>query len=72
MGYYQSGQSNEAGSELALGRQMIDDKFKAGLDHGRPGSGFWYDWVYARHLSREAAALIHYDSEPSGPADSGQ
>ena len=72
MAYYQSGQSNEAGSELALGRQLIDDKFKTGLDHGRPGSGFWYDWVYARHLSREAAALIHSDSEPSGSSNSGQ
>ncbi len=68
MAYYQSGQTSEACSELALGRQLIDDKFKTGLDHGRPGSGFWYDWVYARHLSQEAAALINCDSEKPGAA----
>jgi hypothetical protein len=63
MAFYQNGQTNEACTELAKGRQLIDEKFKAGLDHGRPGSGFWYDWVYARHLSQEAAALIHCDSD---------
>jgi tetratricopeptide (TPR) repeat protein len=65
MAYYQNGQTNEACTELAQGRQLIDEKFKTGLDHGRPGSGFWYDWVYARHLSQEAAALIHCDSDKS-------
>ena len=65
MAYYQNGQTNEACTELAQGRQLVDEKFKTGLDHGRPGSGFWYDWVYARHLSQEAAALIHCDSDKS-------
>jgi hypothetical protein len=65
MAYYQNGQTNEACTELAQGRQLIDEKFKTGLDHGRPGSGFWYDWVYARHLTLEAAALINCDSEKS-------
>jgi serine/threonine protein kinase len=63
MTYYQNGQTNEACSELALGRQLTDEKFKIGLDHGRPGFGFWYDWVYARHLAQEAAAMINCDSE---------
>jgi tetratricopeptide (TPR) repeat protein len=45
MAYYQNGQTNEACTELAQGRQLIDEKFKTVLDHGRPGSGFWYDWV---------------------------
>jgi tetratricopeptide (TPR) repeat protein len=63
MAYYQNGQTNEACIELAQGRQLIDEKFKTSLDHGRPGSGFWYDWVYARHISQEAAALINCDSD---------
>jgi serine/threonine protein kinase len=65
MAYYQTGQTNEACTELAQGRQLVDEKFKTGLDHGRPGSGFWYDWVYARHLSQEATALINCDSDKS-------
>ena len=58
MAYYQNGQTNEACTELAQGRQLVDEKFKTGLDHGRPGSGFWYDWVYARHLTQEAATNL--------------
>jgi serine/threonine protein kinase len=65
MSYYQNGQTNEACAELAQGHQLIDEKFKTSLDHGRPGSGFWYDWVYARHLSQEATALINCDSAKS-------
>jgi hypothetical protein len=62
MALYQKGQTNEACTELAQGRLLIDEKSKTGLDHGRPGVGFWYDWVYARHLSQEAAKLINCDS----------
>jgi hypothetical protein len=62
MAFYQNGQTNEAGTELVQGRQLIDEKFKTGLDHGRPGSGFWYDWVYARHLVQEAAAVTDCDT----------
>jgi len=65
MAYFQNGQTNEACAELAQGRQLIEEKFKTGLDHGRPGSGFWYDWVYARHLAQEASALINCDSGKS-------
>ena len=63
MAYYQNGQTDGACTELTLARQLIDDKFKNGLDRGHPGSGFWYDWVYARRLSQEAAALVNCDSE---------
>jgi hypothetical protein len=62
----QKGQTDEVCPELALGRRLIDEKFKGGLDRGRAGAGFWFDWVYARQLSREAAALINCDSEQSG------
>ena len=58
MACYQQGQTIEACAELALGQQLIDDKFKSDLDRGRAGFGYWYDWVYARHLAREATTLI--------------
>jgi hypothetical protein len=65
MAYYQNGQTDEACTALGQSRQLLDDRFKTSLDHGRPGSGFWYDWIYARHLAQEAAALIHCDSDKS-------
>jgi hypothetical protein len=66
MALHQKGQTDEVCAELALGRRLIDEKFKSGLDRGRAGSGFWYDWVYARHLAQEAAALINCDSDQPG------
>ena len=72
MADFQRGQTDEAGSELAQGRQLVDQKFQAGLDRGQAGPGDWFDWVYARHLVREATALLHSDSELSGQSDAGQ
>ena len=66
MAYYHLGQTDDAGTELAQGRQLIDAKFKVGLDHGQAGIGLWFDWVYARHLWREAASLVGDGSAPAG------
>jgi serine/threonine protein kinase len=66
MAFFHQGQTNDACAELAQSRQLVDAKFASGLDHGQSGVGFWFDWVYARHLSREAAALINCDSMPPG------
>ena len=63
MSYYQLGQTNEAGSELAQAQQLIGEKFKSSLDRGQAGTAFWFDWVYARHLLQEATALINSDPE---------
>jgi tetratricopeptide (TPR) repeat protein len=53
------GQTGEARSELTQARSMIEDKFKKnGLDRGTGVQGFWFDWLFARILLREAAALI--------------
>jgi serine/threonine protein kinase len=65
MAYYHQGQTNEAGSELVQARQLVDAKFKSGLDRGRAGAGFWFDWVYARQLVREAGARINCDAARS-------
>ena len=54
MSNHQLGQSENARFELAQSRKLIDNKFKAGLDPGDAGQGFWFDWVLAQVLEREA------------------
>jgi tetratricopeptide (TPR) repeat protein len=58
MSCYQSGQIDEARSQLSKGRAVLESNFKNGLEHGNAGQGMWYDWVFARILLREAAAMI--------------
>jgi len=59
------GQTDAARSELTQARGMIEDKFKNGLDRGTGVQGFWFDWVFARILLREAAVLIEGTSAQS-------
>jgi hypothetical protein len=54
----QLGQEREAHSELAGGREIIESKFRNPMDGGTPVQGFWFDWVFARILLREATAMI--------------
>jgi len=58
MSCWQLQQTSEARSELAVGHEMIETKFKSGLDRGTGVQGFWFDWVFGRILLREAEALI--------------
>jgi hypothetical protein len=51
-------QMAEARSELAESREIIRGRFAAGLNAGNATYGYWFDWVSARILLREAAALI--------------
>jgi hypothetical protein len=67
MAYFQEDRTDDACAELAQSRKLIADKFKAGLDPGHAGEGFWFDWLFARHLSQEAAALVQCDREDVGP-----
>jgi hypothetical protein len=69
MAYYQSGQAGEAGAELAQSRQLIEAKFQNELDHGKSGTGFWYDWLFARLLLTEATGLIQGVSVPPEKSD---
>ena len=57
MSHYQLGQLNEARSELAQSREMIENKFKTGLDQG-DGNGYWFDWLLGKILLQEASSLI--------------
>jgi serine/threonine protein kinase len=58
MSCWQLGQKSEAEAELNQGREMIEAKFKNQLDRGSGVQGFWFDWVFARILLREAKSLI--------------
>jgi hypothetical protein len=58
MALYQSGQKSEAAREFNLGREAIEKNFAQGLKQGNGDQGFWFDWVFARILMREAGSLI--------------
>ena len=58
MSCHQQGKADEAGSQLAKARAVIEAQFKNGLGNGNNTLGMWYDWVFARILLREAAVLI--------------
>jgi len=58
MSCWQMGKKSEAEAELNQGREMIESKFKSGLDRGSGVQGFWFDWVFAKILLREARGLI--------------
>jgi hypothetical protein len=73
MAEYQCGESSEADSELGQQRQLVEAKFRAGLDRGRAESGYWFDWYFASLLLKEATSLIDGSSPPmktaSNPPD---
>jgi hypothetical protein len=69
MSSFQIGQPDVARSELARARGIIDKEFKAGLSQRDGSRGFWYDWVFARVLLREAGALIEKDAQILPPAE---
>jgi tetratricopeptide (TPR) repeat protein len=51
-------QRDEARTQLALAREAIENKFKTGLERGTGVQGFWFDWVFAKILLREATGLM--------------
>jgi eukaryotic-like serine/threonine-protein kinase len=58
MSCYKLGEVETARWELTQGRDMITAEFAKELDEGNGEDGFWYDWLFARILLREAEALI--------------
>jgi len=63
MSCHRLGQAPEAVSELDQGRESVQGKFYDALDAGSAAHGFWFDWIFARILLREATTLI----EPTPP-----
>jgi serine/threonine protein kinase len=58
MASHQLGEVDEARSELAVGRKLVEARFSAGLAPGNGNEGFWFDWLFARVLLREAETLM--------------
>ena len=58
MSCWRMNQPQAAQSEFSQGREMIETKFKGGLDQGNAAQGFWFDWVFARILLHEASELV--------------
>jgi hypothetical protein len=54
----QLGNTTEAAAELAKGRVTIEKKFSDTLDRGEGTRGFWFDWIFARVLLKEATAQV--------------
>ena len=52
------GKAQEARTELAQAQETIENKFKNELDRGTPVQGFWFDWVFARVLLKEAEQMV--------------
>jgi serine/threonine protein kinase len=59
MAYHQAGDGKQAAAELSEGREMIEEKFLRGLKQGDDSGGYWYDWLFARILLREAESQIN-------------
>ena len=59
------GQTENARSELAQSRELIDNKFNAGLSLGDGNQGYWFDWVLGQILEREAISDI--ETAPPAP-----
>ncbi len=58
MTHQQSSESKLARLELAEARGVIEQRFSGNLDMGNGNEGYWFDWLLARVLLREAALLI--------------
>ena len=58
MSYHQLGQAEQARSELAKSREMVEERSKTAFVAYEDWHGWWFDWFLGRLLEREAAAMI--------------
>jgi serine/threonine protein kinase/tetratricopeptide (TPR) repeat protein len=58
MAWHRLEKSVEARAELDLACEIMGNRFTGQLDTRDTSKGFWFDWVNARILRREAEALI--------------
>jgi len=58
MSDWRLGHREEARTELASARGDIETQFRKGLERGSAPNGFWFDWVFAQILLREAEVLL--------------
>lgn len=52
------GDTDKAKAHLRLGQVPVEAAFARPMSVGTHAEGFWYDWIYARIIMREAESLI--------------
>jgi serine/threonine protein kinase len=62
MSLHQLERDGDAVSELNKGRTLIETAFKRGIARDEGVQGYWFDWVVARILLREAEELFKEES----------
>jgi len=58
MALFHEGKIEEARANVARARKIVDAGFARRLNLGNGAQGYWYDWVFARILLREAESTI--------------
>jgi hypothetical protein len=58
MALFHEGKVEEARENLSRARKIVDAGFARRLDVGNGAQGYWFDWVFARILLREAEGTI--------------
>jgi hypothetical protein len=58
MAQQQLSEMKSARLQLAEAREAIDDRFNREIKAGDGVEGYWFDWLLARNLLREATPLI--------------
>jgi len=61
MAEWQLGQKAAARADLENARKLVDEGFRRPLKFSQDMEGYWFDWLNARILLREATALICRD-----------
>jgi eukaryotic-like serine/threonine-protein kinase len=56
------GEQDQARVELAQGEKLVEAQFEGNLKPGNGLEGFWYDWLFARILLKEAQAFVEKPS----------
>jgi len=69
--HHHRGETDLAHSELAQTRGEIESYFNRGPAIGSVSEGYWFDWVFARILHREAEALIGEPEHRDVPQQAG-
>jgi hypothetical protein len=60
---HQLGEAAEAQTQVNQSRELIEKKFRTGLDLGGGAHGFWFDWIFARTLLTEAEGSIQSQAQ---------
>lgn len=66
MSYKHLGEVRFARAELARTRELIGTRTKRGWEVGDWNEGYWYDWIIARVVMREAESLMESEERAPG------